>query len=243
MVGAGTVSGPFDGRQYGLYGIFGTPECRSKASFVAYGRAESAVAKGRFQRMESFGAHAQPLAQGGSSHRPYHELLKGDGGVGVRAAVDDVHHGHGQHITVYASYVGIERPSECCGCGPGRGQRDAQDGVGTQPRLVGRAVEFYHAAVYGYLVKEAFPFECVGYLSVDVGDSVLHLSRRSDVCRRRASSRASLLPVDAPEGTDARPITPFSPYTSTSTVGLPRESRISRLLIFCIFIAIVVFVI
>ena len=40
------------------------------------------------------------------------------------------------------------------------------------------------------------------------------------------SSTASCSPVEAPEGTAARPITPFSVMTSTSTVGLPRESKI-----------------
>jgi hypothetical protein len=39
---------------------------------------------------------------------------------------------------------------------------------------------------------------------------------------------ASRLPVDAPEGTAARPMVPDSSKTSHSTVGLPRESRISR---------------
>ena len=39
---------------------------------------------------------------------------------------------------------------------------------------------------------------------------------------------ASREPVEAPEGTAARPITPDSSSTSASTVGLPRESRISR---------------
>src|SRR5215469_18262760 len=39
---------------------------------------------------------------------------------------------------------------------------------------------------------------------------------------------ASWAPVDAPEGTAARPSSPPSRVTSTSTVGLPRESRISR---------------
>jgi len=35
------------------------------------------------------------------------------------------------------------------------------------------------------------------------------------------------MPVDAPDGTDARK-TPISVVKSTSTVGLPRESRISH---------------
>src|SRR4029077_20743831 len=39
---------------------------------------------------------------------------------------------------------------------------------------------------------------------------------------------ASLEPVDAPEGTAARPLMPDSSTTSASIVGLPRESRISR---------------
>src|SRR4051812_13510142 len=42
------------------------------------------------------------------------------------------------------------------------------------------------------------------------------------------SSIASNAPVEAPEGTAARPTVPSSSPTSTSTVGLPRESRISR---------------
>src|SRR3954471_12490936 len=39
---------------------------------------------------------------------------------------------------------------------------------------------------------------------------------------------ASRVPVEAPDGTAARPLTPDSSSTSASTVGLPRESRISR---------------
>ena len=52
--------------------------------------------------------------------------------------------------------------------------------------------------------------------------------RRSAPCRRRASSTASWAPVDAPDGTAARPTEPSPRTTSTSIVGLPRESRISR---------------
>ena len=40
------------------------------------------------------------------------------------------------------------------------------------------------------------------------------------------SSTASNSPVEAPEGTAARPAAPDFSSTSTSTVGLPRESRI-----------------
>src|SRR6266536_1003755 len=42
------------------------------------------------------------------------------------------------------------------------------------------------------------------------------------------SSTASCTPVEAPDGTAARPTAPDSSSTSTSTVGLPRGSRIWR---------------
>src|SRR4051794_32671555 len=42
------------------------------------------------------------------------------------------------------------------------------------------------------------------------------------------SSTASRVPVDAPEGTAARPCAPLARKTSTSTVGLPRLSTTSR---------------
>src|ERR1700704_2253695 len=49
------------------------------------------------------------------------------------------------------------------------------------------------------------------------------------------SSSASRSPVEAPDGTAARPDAPPSRTTSTSTVGLPRESRISRACTLVIF--------
>src|SRR5690606_8054975 len=48
-------------------------------------------------------------------------------------------------------------------------------------------------------------------------------------------SRASRSPVEAPEGTAARPQAPVSRRSSASTVGLPRESRICRAWMACIF--------
>src|SRR3546814_17591131 len=48
----------------------------------------------------------------------------------------------------------------------------------------------------------------------------------SDVCS--SDLTASKAPVEAPLGTAAREKVPSSSCSSTSTVGLPRESRISR---------------
>lgn len=53
-------------------------------------------------------------------------------------------------------------------------------------------------------------------------------------------SHASLVPVDAPEGTHALP-NPVSVCTSTSTVGFPRESKISLPFISLIIVVAVIF--
>ena len=42
------------------------------------------------------------------------------------------------------------------------------------------------------------------------------------------SSSASCTPVDAPDGTEAVPFTPFDSIMSASTVGFPLESMIWR---------------
>src|SRR3954468_22317458 len=60
-----------------------------------------------------------------------------------------------------------------------------------------------------------------------------HKPRAEKLCDRpllspSRSSTASWAPVEAPDGTAARPKEPSSRSTSTSTVGLPRLSRISR---------------
>ena len=57
--------------------------------------------------------------------------------------------------------------------------------------------------------------------------SSLGSTRQFGTPRLNLCSRASLEPVEAPEGAAARPIAPSSVTTSTSTVGFPLESRIS----------------
>ena len=63
------------------------------------------------------------------------------------AAVDDVHHRHRKHPALDAADVAVERQAGGLGGGLGHGERDAEDGVGTQPSLVRRAVEGDHRLV------------------------------------------------------------------------------------------------
>ena len=74
-------------------------------------------------------------------HGHDHELLKVDRVVRMLAAVDDVHHRHGQHAGGHAADVAVERQ-------PARVRRrlcdreaHAEDGVRAEPRLVGRSVK------------------------------------------------------------------------------------------------------
>ena len=148
--------------------------------------------------------------------------------VGVHAAVDHVHHRHGQRRRARrrrdsgraTARHPPRRPSR-----PRARRRESRSRRGAPCSACRRARS---APVERLLVGRVEPDD-------GVGDLAVRRSRppASRPCRRRRSppsrsSTASCTPVDAPEGTAARPTAPDSSSTSTSTVGLPRESRIWR---------------
>ena len=65
----------------------------------------------------------------------------------MAAAVEDVHHRHGQHVGVRAAEVAEQRQVGGVGGGAGHGERDAEDGVGAELLLVGAAVDGEHLGV------------------------------------------------------------------------------------------------
>ena len=101
------VAGSMDGGHDAVQCVFRTLQCGGKTSLIAYGGAEAAVVEHLLQGMEYFGAHAQAFTEGGGTYGTYHELLEGNGRIAVRAAVDDVHHGHGHHVRVHTAYIPI----------------------------------------------------------------------------------------------------------------------------------------
>ena len=165
--------------------------------------------------------------------------------VGVRAAVEDVHHRHGQHVRrrrgpgrVERRQVRVERHAF------GRRRRRAAAAIETPssalaPRrlLVGVPSSAIIAVVERRAGRARLPTTRLRDLAVDVArPPCARLCRRSALLSPSRSSSASRSPVDAPDGTAARPNAPPSSVTSTSTVGLPRESRISRPCTLAIFI-------
>ena len=118
--------------------------------------------------MEDFGAHAQAFGEGLGAARHDHEFLHVDGGVGVGAAVDDVHHRDGQDVGVEAAEVAVERDAEGIGGGTGHGHGDAEHGVGAELGLGFGAVELEQGVVDRLLVAGIQAAQGLGDGTVDV---------------------------------------------------------------------------
>mgnify|MGYP007129178017 CR=1 FL=1 len=145
----------------------------------------------------------------------------------MRTAVDDVHHRHGQRLGIHTADVAVERQTEIVGGSAGYGQRNTQDGVGAQLRFGRRTVQRDHRLVDAHLIRYA-------HTDDRRSDDVIHVLHRlldafaritalvavtqfkGFVLSRRSTARHA-----------ARPNAPDTVLTSTSMVGLPRESRIS----------------
>ena len=126
------------------------------------------------QRVEDLRAGAQRLGKRGRADRHHHELLEVHAAVGVRAAVEDVHHRHRQHraavrAAVEPGEVAVERHA-------GRGRRrarqrhrHAEQRVGAEPPLVLGSVEADHRLVDRPLIGLAAG-DGFRDLAVDVAD-------------------------------------------------------------------------
>ena len=98
-----------------------------EAALVAEAGGEAALLQHRLQRVVDLGAPLQRLAEGRRADRRDHELLDVDAGVGVRAAVEDVHHRHRQHVGVRPADVAEQRQLGRLGGRLGHRERDAED--------------------------------------------------------------------------------------------------------------------
>ncbi len=143
-------------------------QVRGEAALVADGGVEPAALAHALQGVEDLDAHAEALGEGGRAHGHDHELLEVHVVVRVLAAVEDVHHRHGQHVGGGAAEVAVEREAALVRRRVGVGEGDGQDGVGAQPALVLRAVQLDHRAVHRTLVEGVLAGEAIGDLAVDV---------------------------------------------------------------------------
>ena len=119
----------------------------AKPALVAEPGAQPAALEDRLQRVVDPDALLQRLGEGGRADRRDHELLDVDVAVGMGAAVEDVHHRHRQQMGVRPTDVTEERQLGRLRGRLGDRERDSEDRVGAQRRLVRRAVQVDHHLV------------------------------------------------------------------------------------------------
>ena len=112
------------------------------------------------------------LGEARRADRHDHELLEVDRVVGVRAAVEHVHHRHRQHVRRLAAEVAPQRQVLLGRRRPRGGERDAEDRVRAEARLVVGAVELDQLGVEAALVGRVVAGDRLGDLAVDVGDGL-----------------------------------------------------------------------
>ena len=171
-VAAGLVPGSDDGLDDDGERSLVALQVGGKAAFVAHARCEAAGLEHLLERVEDLGAGAEPFGEGGEAAGDDHELLDVHRGVGVAAAVEDVHERHGERAGERATEVAVERHTELVGGSVRRGHREAEDGVGAELVLVVGAVEVTEDLVELHLVCSGEADDGGGENLFDVADGL-----------------------------------------------------------------------
>ena len=163
-----------DGFEDDLQGFFVGLQIGREAAFIADGGGIAALVQDRFQVVKDLHAHAQRFGKTRCADGHDHEFLQVHGIIGVGAAIEDIHHGHGQRggvaLAGIAREIAIERQALGGRRGAGGGHGDGENGVGAQLAFVGRAVGLDHAAIERGLVADVEAFDGFGDGAVDVVD-------------------------------------------------------------------------
>ena len=109
--------------------------------------------------MENFRSHPDRLALGLGSDRPDHEFLEGDWRVGMRSAVNNVHHRNRKNVGVGPADVAVERNVQGFGRRLRRRKGNAKNRVGSKLALCGSSVKGEHFHVQRALLKNVEAFE------------------------------------------------------------------------------------
>ena len=205
-------------------------EVRREAALVADGRREAPRrAAALFSAWKTSAPDLQRLGERRRAVRHDHELLQVERVVGVRAAVDDVHHRHRQRARAAAADVAVELQPELVG-GRLRARRARRRGWRSRPAGPCSAVPSSSISTASIARWSSTPMPSsrgtISRITLRDGardalaaerrpavaqlDRLVHAGRRARGHGRPAHARRSRA------------------CTSTSTVGLPRESRIWR---------------
>jgi hypothetical protein len=127
-------------------------EVGGEPTFVADAGCQAPGLEDLLERMEDLSPGPERLRERGEASRHDHELLDIDRGVGVLAAVEDVHQRQRQRSSHRATDVAVQREAKLVGGCMRRGKRSAEDGIGAKLALVGAAIEGTQGAVDADLV-------------------------------------------------------------------------------------------
>ena len=148
---AGLVTGGGDGFEDALKRFLVGFQIGREAAFVADGCGVAVFFQHGFQVVEDFDAPAECFAEIRRAERHHHEFLHVHGIIGVRAAIEDIHHGDGKNVGRGVGGIFREIFVERLACGGGGSARgghgDGEDGVRAEIGFVRRAVGFDHAVV------------------------------------------------------------------------------------------------
>ena len=78
------------------------------------------------------------------------------------AAIENVEHGHGQRACAYAAQIAIEREPHGLGRCLGNGQAHAQNSVGAQIALIGRAIQLNQIFIDQRLFQRIHAHQFIG---------------------------------------------------------------------------------
>ena len=124
--------------------------------------------------MEAFSAGTERFGERRHADRQEHELLEVDACLRMGAAVQHVELRHRQHHRPFVAETAIQRQAlDHCGCVTAR-QAHREDGVGTEVRLVRRAVKRDHPRVERRLVHDIEPHQLRTDHADHVGECVAH---------------------------------------------------------------------
>ena len=190
------------------------------------------------QRVEDLRAVAQRLRRSRRADRQDHEFLDVDAVVRVRAAVDDVHHRHRHDLAARAAERGGTGSCRCARAAAWAAASDtASSALAPSRALVSVPSSSIIVASRPAWSIDVVAEQRVAELAVDVGDGLAaRPCRGSASCRRRAARRLRACRWMRPRAPRRGPARRLRPKTSASTVGLPRESMISRALMSTILV-------
>ena len=87
----------------------------SRAAFIADIGGKTFAFQHLFEAVENFHTHPQAFFKGFSANGHNHKFLKINAVVRMRAAVQDVHHGHRQHMRIHAPQIAVKRLAQFFG--------------------------------------------------------------------------------------------------------------------------------